>query len=375
MTNKWNINIGIAAEDKFYNSNLLKVYITSILPNFQNELSDQTIEEKININRLDYSDKKINIKESIKVKTSNIITAEYFGIFTNRTFSPDIRKGEQVLVLNLYNNDKHYWISLGRDDNLRQLEKFRLAISNDKRKVKVLSEDNTYYIELDTLHKKSILLRTSKSDNEKFRYLIHIDAKNNNITLEDDDDNYIKLKSDIPQIKLKNKNNAFVNIDKDDIFINAPRDLRINVGRMMVVNTNDAVFNNTEVFQINTNNFDVNASNITNSALTYGIQSNVKINGSLVSQSIRSPIYGTGSFGSSYSGPSINTDINIAKSNTANNSPDTSYFTGSMRHSAAWEQVKDALYLIADCVSQLGCNSAEIKNLADQSIMSQNQGS
>ena len=369
LNSKWNVFIGTAAEDKFYNSNLLKVFVTELFPNLTGSLADQTTKENVKIKQVK-TKKNTIINQDISVKTSNIITAEYFGIFTNRTFSPDIRKGEQVLLIKYLDTDHYYWISLGRDDKLRQLEKFRLAISDSQKKVKDLDEDNIYYIEMDTLHKKSIVIRTSKGDKEKFRYIIHIDAKTNSISIEDDDKNYIHLESDIPRIKCHNKNGCFTDINKDDIFINTIRDLRINVGRMLYIKADSMVSDIETVNQINSSNIDFNSDSFTTKSKVVGIDGSLKVSKTIVTSAVRSGSYGSGNPGDPYKSPIVNSDINQVSTPTVSDNPDTDDSIGMQRHSAAYEQVKAALYYIADCMSQIGCpNSGEVKNLADACII------
>lgn len=206
--------IGVLAEDKLYNQKYVKVFINLLLPFFKGKLKDYTSTETVNITN-DNSD----VNEKISIKTSNIITADYFGLFSNRTIPPDMRKGEQVIVFQLEDSDMYYWIPISRDDNLRRLETLRLHACDSQDPVKELEEDNMYYFELDTLRGKSITLRTAKSDGEEFRYIFKIDAKENTITIEDDNGNTIKTDSNDPKITIINHNQAFVILDKDDIFI------------------------------------------------------------------------------------------------------------------------------------------------------------
>lgn len=366
--------IGIVAIDKPYNQRLIKVYIPELYPFYEDkELSDTTITESETINT-------VNSEEEIKVNTSNIITAEYLDVVSNRTFPPDVRKGEYVLILKFNDNDVFYWIPLSISDNLRRLEVLRFSISNDQRVNKELNEDNTYYIELDTLHKKSIILRTSKSDGESFRYLIHIDAKNSEVIIEDDDDNYIILQSEVPRIKLHNKNNSFIDINQDDIFLNAPRDFRMKVGRMTYLETESLVINNQNAIVVNTDNLGIKSENTTLKASTIGMDGSVKISETLVTNAIRSGSYGTGSVGSMPTSPEANTDIHNGTTTTPHNTPDEDDSIGTMRHSAAYEQMKQALEIIANCFSEIdskigiGCNYSSLPNIGEQSKMKKNKG-
>ena len=371
--NKIDVFIGIAALDKPYNQRLLKVYIPELYPFFKDKLTDTTLKEQVTINTQDGT-------ESVQVNTSNVVTAEYIDIVSNRVFPPDIRKGEYVLVFRYRDNDTFYWLPLNISDRLRRLEVLRFAVSNSREVDKELNEDNTYYIELDTLHKKSIVIRTSKSDGEQFRYLIHIDAKNNEVHIEDDDDNYILLKSDIPMIKAHNKNNTYIELNRDDGFINTPRDLRITVGRMLYIQSESFVIDNKDAFILNTNNLGISGNNAVIQASTIGIDGSVKTSGTLVANAVRSGSYGTGSVDSMYESPSANTDIHQGSTTTPSPSPDTDDSSGTMRHAAAWEQVNEALNIITDCLDEInnqlgiGCSYSSIPSLAEQSKMERNKG-
>lgn len=48
---------------------------------------------------------------------------------------------------------------------------------------------------------------------------------------------------------------------------------------------------------------------------------------------------------------------------------------GANRHCCAWEQIKPAIDLICDCLETWGCpNTAQIRQLAQESIMHKNRG-
>lgn len=371
---RWDVFIGIAAEDKIYNSRLLKIYLPELLSMFQGELKDLTSEEVITI-----TDPKTQKKETIKLDTSNTIVAEYLGLFTNRVTPPDIRKGEQVIVFRYSDNDIFYWLPLGRDDYLRTLEHMRLFICDTQERIKELTDDNMYYIEMDSLYSKTITIRTSKSDGEKFRYIIQIDAEKNQVLISDDDDNYIILQSDIPRIKLHNKNNSYVDINQDDIFIHAPRDVRIKAGRMILEEDETHVVKSSKADITEANNITLKASNIVSEGSTIGLNGTTKIAGFLAVDGVRSSSYSTGGVGGAYTAADANTDINVGSSTTPSPSPDGDAGSNN-RHCAAWEEVQEALNIIYDCLSiidsklGIGCGYGSLPSLASQSKMNKNRG-
>jgi len=228
--NKFEVNVGYVVEDKEYNSVLLKVYVPEFLP-YSIANDDNTIKQKIKI-----SDAlRDNLEKELELNDSNMIVATYIDLFSNRSDPPDVRQGEQVLIVQYRDTDVYYWFSFGRDDNLRRLEHFKIAVSDDTTIQKELNEDNTYFLEMDTLHKKSVRIRTSNSDGEEYRYLIQIDSIANTVTVNDDSGNEIFLDSNVPRIKIANRSNAFVDVNNVDVILGAPRDIIINAGRQLLI--------------------------------------------------------------------------------------------------------------------------------------------
>jgi hypothetical protein len=177
-----------------------------------------------------------------ETKTANYYEAEYIDLVSNRVYPPDIRKGEQVLLINIADSDKRYWYPLGRDDNLRKCERYRIAVSDDVRPNKDLHDDNTWFLEFDTLEAKTFTISTSKSDTEnpeEYRYKIQIDAgkDKNFIVISDDAENEIKLESKEPRIYLRNRDKSIVDINKKNIILSCPEDIVLRAGRQIVQST------------------------------------------------------------------------------------------------------------------------------------------
>ena len=80
--------------------------------------------------------------------------------------------------------------------------------------------------------------------------------------------------------------------------------------------------------------------------------------------------------GNSYSSTSI--DLGSGSGSVGGGTPrvpSASGGGGANRHCAAWEQVKEALYIIADCMDTMGCpNSDQVRKLADEAQMGNNRG-
>lgn len=224
---KMEMSFGIVAVDKEHMSRTAKIYPEEILPAHTPILEAKEIQ-----NNTKTIDRETTISDS--VTTKNYIEADYLDLFSNRVHPPDIRKGEQVILIQFTNSEKYWWFSTGRDDHLRRCERVRLAVSDDTRYQKELNDENTYYFEMDTLHKKQVTISTSRSDNEKHRYMIRIDPKESTIFMCDDDDNEFRINTEDKQVYMRNSDGCLVELDKKNVTIIATEDLILKAGRQIV---------------------------------------------------------------------------------------------------------------------------------------------
>ena len=235
MPNSFEEYHGIAVEDRAMGSREIKVFVRELVPYSGGSIGDTTRNETYSVKD------ETGATVSGNVSTTNNIVADYWGEATNRFHPPDIVKGEQVKVYKYADEDKWYWKSLGRDDNLRKGELIRHAASNDMSQNKQLTEDNTYFTEIDTKIAKRIRVHTSKSDGEAFGYDIVIDAKNNFIQITDDVGNRIELNSAETDIKLTNKEGTVVDLDKRNVLIGAPGNITIRAGQLIILTAEEVV--------------------------------------------------------------------------------------------------------------------------------------
>lgn len=211
---------GIAATDKAPGSRELSVYIRELLPFVNGNFQAMEIENDISTS---YNGQ--NYKSNLK--TSNVVKCTYRDDNDTLAFPPDVRRGEEVLVYTFGSGTAFYWKSTGRDIGQRRTETKRLAISGIAIPNTELNDNNTYFIELDTRAKHHIKLSTSNADGEQFRYVLVIDADNNQVILSDNDNNQISIQSDIPRVSMRNADSSFVTLDKKNIVIGAIDDISI----------------------------------------------------------------------------------------------------------------------------------------------------
>jgi hypothetical protein len=266
------MSIGIVAENKELSSNVIKVVPIELTPLVDGEILDSasTAESKgLNANGDEYT---------VKVKVDITIDAEWFSLDTNRRTSPDVRRGEQVLVWQYGDTDKYYWTSMGRDDILRRLETVVWAWSDesDPDSNIELDDSNTYNIEVST-HRQHMTLNTCKNNGEAFKYTIQVNAKDSNVLIKDDGGNFIIMDSANTKIQLHNADQTDIALDRKDINMYAPNDMNIVVDN----NFNMSVGNNLTV-------------DVTNAATwtctTYTMTASASINNTTASYTTTCPI-------------------------------------------------------------------------------------
>jgi hypothetical protein len=365
--------MGIVAEDKVIDSNLLKVYIPEMLPHLTGSLSDDEGREIIS-----YIDNDTKNIINSKVTTTNVITATFFNLITNRSDIPQLRKGEQVIIFQYADTDVYLWHPTGQKDKLRRLDTYRISVSDQPDKDKEYDEiDDAYIFEIDTLHKKTITIKTSDAANEKYKYLIKIDAKARTIQIMDDGENEILLESDTPRIRSSNRSGTFVDLNAEDCIIGAPQDVIIKAGRQMLLKAPVGTFNFDQTCSVSSPGISVSGSNVVMSGSTVGLQGSVKAD-SVVAGPIQASSYSTGGYGGCYSQPS--TDLGSGSGENPPNDPATPS-AGANRHAAAHEQVDPALAIIHDCLAQissellpLAADYSQILELSQSSLMPKTQG-
>lgn len=379
-------DFAVVVADKEPNSRTIQALPRRLLPTVEGELKALTVENTTSV------ESPTTGETSAVVTTKNYITAEYFDLFSNRVFPPDVRKGEQVLLFNFHDTDTHYWLSTGRDDNLRRTERFRLAVSDDVAFTKELTEDNTWYFEMDSRDKKHILISTSKSDKEKYRYLIKVDALNSKIQVMDDGNNEFTLESDTPRWYLRNRDGAVIDLIKKDIIIAAPRDIVLRADRQIVKaspteTTSQEQGDQTNVIRCKnlaitcTDSFVVDAPSV-------GLNGSTVVGGTLMSGHHQAEGYSTGGGASrsrsisvssdrAYTSPSTDTNTGAG---SGGNAPIVAGPNSANRHCAAWEQVTAAIEEICenlvaiDGITGYGETTSSIRAKIQKAIMLKNTG-
>lgn len=254
MSDRWRVFIGYLAESTGYrNQRTFHIYVPEYLPTLTGDITPETATHTVEVTNV-----MTNQKESVNVQTATTITAEYLGVLTSRTV-PTMYKNQQVLVLNFATDDRFFWLPLERDDYMRTFEQIRFsaldqaitnksaAIGDDvEGKQAGITDDNTYFFEIDTKYHKHILLSTSATDGEDWRYFFKIDTNSRSVEIWDQSvkdksipSNSIKLESQpIPgcrgRIKLENASGTSITLEDKNMAIHVPKNLEFYVGGNLV---------------------------------------------------------------------------------------------------------------------------------------------
>jgi hypothetical protein len=208
------LSIGIVAENKPIDTPLIQALPIELLNLMDGELHSDTTPLKssgLNENETVYK---------VEVNVGSTIEAEWLGE-TNRVTSPNVRRGEQVMLYRTKDSDKYYWLSLGRDDLLRRLETVIYRYSGLPDNIdEDVTEENSYYAEVST-HEKTITVKTSKRNGEYCIYTVQLNPGKGNLTIQDDLGNYIQLDSKNTTIHAVNKDGSLLEINKKKIRMQA----------------------------------------------------------------------------------------------------------------------------------------------------------
>jgi len=163
---------------------------------------------------------------TVKVSHNNSIEATWLRIgHTNRRTSPDVRRGERVMIYRHSDSGEFFWDSMGMDDHLRRKETVIYSWSDTEDESKdATAPENCYSLEICT-HTKQATFRTVKADGEPFAYTLQFNTGDGVVVLTDDVGNHIQLDSAETKITVMNKDGSYTHWDKFDINMFAPNEI------------------------------------------------------------------------------------------------------------------------------------------------------
>lgn len=234
--NRYQLYLGTMAENTVNkNQRWFHVFCPELMPFIEGDVTRDSILETIEMYNV-----LTNQHEKTEINTTTTIFAEYLGTDTSKSV-PTMWRGQQVYVVNFANSDKFYWVPLERDDSIRRREHLRWSCANQDITNKELTDDNTYFMEIDTKYRKHFWIHMAPSDGEKFGYDFKIDAEAHTVELYDTPKeggptNTIRIDSDIPRISLQNSVGTSILLNNVNLEINVPGDMILNVSKDVRIN-------------------------------------------------------------------------------------------------------------------------------------------
>lgn len=223
------VSVGIAAENKALNSHTLPVVPIEMFPLMNGEVMESL--DEVEVSGMDQRE----VEYTITIKSSSTLTCDWMPHGSNRVTSPDVRRGERLLIWQYADSDKYYWTPLGMDDDLRRLETVIHAWSATPDIDAELSlTENMYSLEVST-HGKQITLHTTQADGEPFEYTLQLNTADGIFFITDQDGNSVQLDSANRVLKSVNSDKTEVTIDKTNLFAYAKDKIRARSDDLMEI--------------------------------------------------------------------------------------------------------------------------------------------
>lgn len=228
-------SIGIVRKDKDRTSDYIEVIPVEELPDISGGI-DGTEQLKVMESNLPDKEGKINTS---KVEGNNFLVAKWLPFSnSNRVSSPDVIKGETVMVFRYMDTDEYHWCTMFREPSLRRLETVVYAFSNLKDGVEAFNTDSSYHLTVST-HDKYIKLHTSKNDEEPFEYDITLDTRNGKLSIEDDIKNSIVMDSKVSKTTITTNEDVEVNTKR--VVVNASESTTVNTNGNATINAGGTI--------------------------------------------------------------------------------------------------------------------------------------
>lgn len=223
-------SIGIVAVNKPLKTDVVEVTPVEYLTMIDGEINDHF--EEINLKSKNFDD--TNYETGTKQSTT--LKCRWLPNSSNRVTSPDVRRGEQVMIWRFGDSDKFYWSSLEYEKKLRKLETIVFGISATKDEDDIGTPDSMYYLEVSS-HRKLIHFHTSKANDEPFGYDLQLNTEKGYLLLTDDVGNLVNIDSEKTYIEITNADKATVQLDKKNILIDAPDYVDIKAGKEVKIDS------------------------------------------------------------------------------------------------------------------------------------------
>lgn len=205
-------SLGTVTDNKPTDTDIVNCCPYEVIPVISGELKGSE-SRTIVASGTDASDAEYNIQLEEVIN----LPCKWLPLDTNKVTAPDMRRGENVIILQYADNDEYYFIPMGQ--SLKRLETavWRFSGTADISDQE-LDENNCYQFIVST-HKKIISLTTSDANDEGVKFTVQINPGDKVLVAADDKGAFIQMDSDNDAITSATAAGANVTLNKDNIDI------------------------------------------------------------------------------------------------------------------------------------------------------------
>lgn len=199
------ISFGIVTKDNLAGEDIIKVWSPDLLPYEDGEVDTNDEDEEQTLIGFDGKPKKV------KVKRKSAVTAKWHCTTDGRMTPPNVTNGETVELYQYGHDHTYYWVSNGRQPELRRLEHVVHAFSDLSEGREGFDSSSSYGHTFST-REKFVNIWTSMSDGEAFAYQLYFDTEDSRLGLHDNTGNILYIDSEAEEIHIRNSAGSYVQV-------------------------------------------------------------------------------------------------------------------------------------------------------------------
>lgn len=166
------------------------------------------------------------------ISTDVAISAKYLSQSRNQVSIPLMRKNERVMIYRLKGSNEFYWQPLGTDNRLGErdhhVEMFAATKEGEQKGFEGSPEQA--YTKTMSPANGEVSIVTSKANGEPASYVVQINTKQGAVVVQDDLGNIIQISSVEKRITLRNGDDTFIDMNKENLSIQALGNCDIKIG-------------------------------------------------------------------------------------------------------------------------------------------------
>lgn len=216
--------IGHVAANKPLNTWVIEVTDTERMLMMDGEVTDDVRDLEVKGTRVDGS------AYASKAQVGGSLQATWLPFSDpNRITAPDVRRGMRVLLYKFGNGEQLFWATAQDNNNLFRLETVTHVYSGSKTEASDPSKENCYIQEFST-HKGHYFVYTSEKNGEKTSWMFHLDGKNGQAYLTDNQNNQLLIDTEQRIVELRNADHSVLQLNGRDIYVKCEGNLIEEIG-------------------------------------------------------------------------------------------------------------------------------------------------